>query len=359
MKIYVYAIARDEEKFVRRWMASMAEADGVYVLDTGSRDGTAEAMTALGAHVTVKPVEPWRFDTARNISMGLVPEDGDILVCTDLDEVLLPGWRAALEAAWAPGCTTARYEYVWSFRPGGGDGVKFWYEKAHRPGVCRWVRPVHEVLEYDVPKVYCTVPGMRLEHHPDPAKSRGAYLGLLELSVAEAPEDERSRCYLGREYMFRGMFDKAVDTLTAYLAMPTATWGPERAAAMGYIARCLRAMGDGQGAELWLLRAAFEAPEQREPLVELAGLMYEQERWAECERYCRRALDITSRDLSYTTSPEAWGERPWDLLSLACWHQGRWDQAAACARRALELAPGDRRIRENLEFMTAMSLTDG
>lgn len=36
MKIYVYAIARDEEKFAERWMTSMSEADGIYVLDTGS-----------------------------------------------------------------------------------------------------------------------------------------------------------------------------------------------------------------------------------------------------------------------------------------------------------------------------------
>ena len=47
-------------------MASMAEADGVYVLDTGSTDGTAERLRALGAVVVEERVEPWRFDTARN-----------------------------------------------------------------------------------------------------------------------------------------------------------------------------------------------------------------------------------------------------------------------------------------------------
>ena len=46
MKIYVYAIAKNEAAFARRWMASMAEADGVYVLDTGSTDGTAELLRA-------------------------------------------------------------------------------------------------------------------------------------------------------------------------------------------------------------------------------------------------------------------------------------------------------------------------
>ena len=44
MKIVVYAISKNEAHFARRWMASMAEADQVVVLDTGSHDGTAELL---------------------------------------------------------------------------------------------------------------------------------------------------------------------------------------------------------------------------------------------------------------------------------------------------------------------------
>lgn len=351
MKIYVYAIAKDEAKFARRWMASMSEADGVYVLEGGSTDGTAELLEELGAHVTREETKPWRFDAARNRSMELVPSDGDVLVCTDLDEVFLPGWRKALEAAWSPWHTTGRYEYVWSVGPDGGDGVKFFYEKIHRPGICRWVHPVHEVLEYTVPKIYCDVPGLRLEHHPDPEKSRAGYLPLLEMSVREAPEDDRNRHYLGREYMFYGKYRKAIQTLETHLRMPRAVWAPERAASMIFLARCLREMGEDAAAELWLLRAVWEAPNQREPLVELARLMHDRNRWRECERYCRAALDIRERDMSYTTTAEAWGARPWDLLSLALWHQGRREEAADCAGRALELEPGNERIRKNLGIM--------
>lgn len=354
MKIYVYAIARNEAKFAQRWMESMNEADGVYVLEWGSSDGTAELLETLGAHVTRAPVEPWRFDTARNRSMELPPSDGDILVCTDLDEVFCPGWRKRLEQAWRPWHTTARYEYVWSFGPDGADGVKFFYEKIHRPGVCRWMHPVHEVLEYTAPKVFCDVPGLRLEHHPDPEKSRAGYLRLLEQSVKEAPEDDRNRHYLGREYMFYGRFRKAIQTLETHLRMPTAVWRPERAASMRYIARCMLALEEEPTAELWLLRAVREAPEQREALVELGQLMHDQGRWAECERCCRQALAIVERDLNYTTSAEAWGARPYDLLSLACWRQGRGKEAARWAEKALALEPGNGRLRKNLEIMSSL-----
>ena len=44
MKIVVYAICKNEESFVDRWMDSMAEADQVVVLDTGSTDGTVDAL---------------------------------------------------------------------------------------------------------------------------------------------------------------------------------------------------------------------------------------------------------------------------------------------------------------------------
>ena len=102
-KVCVYAICKNEEKFVDGWMDSMGEADLVVVLDTGSEDGTVERLRARGAQVTVERILPWRFDAARNRSLELVPEDVDLCVCADLDEAFHPGWREALERAWRPG----------------------------------------------------------------------------------------------------------------------------------------------------------------------------------------------------------------------------------------------------------------
>ena len=98
MKICVYAICKNERQFVERWVRSMREADDVVALDTGSTDGTVEALRAQGVSVSEKVISPWRFDAARNESMKLIPADADVCVCTDLDEEFAPGWRAALEA---------------------------------------------------------------------------------------------------------------------------------------------------------------------------------------------------------------------------------------------------------------------
>ena len=95
-KVCVYAICKNEEKFVNKWVKSMSEADEIYVLDTGSTDNTVQLLQDLGVHVKTEIINPWRFDVARNKSLEMVPLDTDICVCTDLDEEFIEGWRAKL-----------------------------------------------------------------------------------------------------------------------------------------------------------------------------------------------------------------------------------------------------------------------
>ena len=354
MKIVVYAICKNESGFVDRWMDSMQEADRVIVLDTGSTDDTVQKLRSRGARVYEEQFSPWRFDTARNRSLELVDDDADLCVCTDLDEYFLPGWRAELERVWSPGVTQVRYPYVWSFRADGSDGVTFWYEKIHARHGYKWTHPVHEVLSWigeGTPGRTVDAPGMRLEHHPDPAKSRGQYLPLLELSVAEAPEDDRNTHYLGREYLFYGRWDDCIRTLERHLSLPTAVWADERCASMRFLARAWRQKGRPEQARRWLWRAIGEAPHLREPYLELARLLYEEAEWDGVVYLCRQALAITDRPQTYICEAEAWGSLPWDLLSLGLYHTGRRGEALEAARQALALSPEDGRIRDNVAFL--------
>lgn len=215
MKICVYAICKDEAQFVSRWVDSMSEADEIYVLDTGSTDQTVALLKERGVIVEQKVITPWRFDVARNESLKLVPEDCDVCVCTDLDEVLEPGWRQVIEKLWKKGVTRGNYRYTWSFNEDGTEGSVFDYDKIHTRHHYRWTHPVHEVLEYlgegMERVVYLT--GIQLNHYPDRTKSRGQYLPLLELSVKEKPNDDRNVHYLGREYFYYNRYDEAITTL--------------------------------------------------------------------------------------------------------------------------------------------------
>ncbi len=352
-KVCVYAICKNEEQFVDRFMDSMSEADCVCVLDTGSTDATVERLRARGARVEQKIIAPWRFDAARNESLTLIPAEMEICCCIDLDEQFRPGWRAALERAWQPDTTRASYRYTWSFQSDGSEGSVFWTDKIHKNGCYRWRGPVHEVLQYTGGgrERVADAEGVQLDHHPDPNKSRGQYLPLLELAVREGPDNDRARHYLGREYMFCGEWEKAVETLQYHLAMPQAVWRDERCASMRYIARCLRHLGREDDAARWLHRAVAEAPHLREPYLEFADLLYRQADWHGVIFMVNRALTIAERPRTYICEPFAWGAFPYDLLAIAYWQLGLLPQAAENARRAAALSPDDERLQSNLALL--------
>ena len=183
MKICVYTISKNEEKFVKRWINSMKEADEIYVLDTGSTDNTVKLLKENNVNVKQKVITPWRFDVARNESLKLLPEDTDICVCTDLDEVFEPGWRKKLEKSWQENTTRARYTYNWKLDENNKPIISFYSDKIHALKNYTWINPVHEVLNSTTQENFITIDNLTLNHYPDSTKSRNSYLPLLELSV--------------------------------------------------------------------------------------------------------------------------------------------------------------------------------
>ena len=57
MKICVYAICKNEEKFIKRWYDSVKRADGIYVLDTGSTDNTVKVGDSKTENTVVSVTE--------------------------------------------------------------------------------------------------------------------------------------------------------------------------------------------------------------------------------------------------------------------------------------------------------------
>ena len=349
LKICVYAISKNEKQFVDRFCKSAKDADLIMIADTGSTDGTVKAARALGAVVHSIHINPWRFDHARNAALALIPGDVDVCISLDLDEVLEPGWREAIETAWVKGETTRlRYMFDW------GCGISFTYEKIHARQGYHWHHPCHEYPRPDgrIQEVYAHAgPQLLVSHHPDPTKSRGQYLDLLELSVKEDPHCPRNAFYYARELTFYFRWDDAIAALTKYLAMPSATWPNERCYAMRLLGKCYAEKGDHGQSEKWYMAAASEAPNTREPWCELAMLMYRQSRWEECFAFSMRALRIVHKELVYTCDPAVWGHWAHDLASVSAWRLGLKDVAVKQARIALEKSPNDTRLQANLAFL--------
>lgn len=351
-KVCVYAISKNEEKFVERWVASMKEADSIYVLDTGSTDDTVKKLQKLGVHVFSKRIDPWRFDVARNESLKLVPDDVDICVCTDLDEVLLPGWREELEKVWQKDTNRCRYTYNWSLDQNNKPIVSFYYEKIHSRKNYRWIYPVHEILEYSGKEEnYVLNDQITLNHYPDATKSRGSYLNLLELSVKEHPDNDRNTHYLGREYMYHKEYQKAIDMLEKHLTLKSATWKDERCASMRFIGRCYKYLGRYKEAEMWYLEAIREASYLRDPYVEIALLYYEQENYEKVFEYCMKAKKIPINQKSYINEVFTFDETVDDLLSISCFYLENYEDSLKYVNEAILINPDNERLLKNKEII--------
>ncbi len=355
-KICVYAICRNEEKFVDRWMDSMGEADSVIVLDTGSEDNTVERLRQRGAEVIVEKISPWRFDKARNRSLSYVPEDVDIAVCTDLDEVFRPGWRKLLEEAWTPETTMANYLYNWSLNQDGTPHTQFTYFKVHVRDCYEWICPVHEYLRFTpgkerIQEKKVFVNGMILDHYPDHTKSRSSYLPLLEMAAEETPNDDRMTYYLGREYMYFGRWNDCIRTMERYLALPGAKWKEERCAAMRWMAKSYFMLGSADKAHEIYYQAIAEVPDMRDAYIECAQMAYSLGDWVTVLYMTNEALKINKKSVVYVNMGYSWDYTPDDLAAIANYQLGNYETSLIHARNALSYAEDDERLQSNLELI--------
>ena len=229
IKICCYAICADEPKeFIDQWLESMSGADYICVLVTKRANDNYFQLKEYQKQdkyknkliVDENAITPWRFDVARNESMKLIPEDSDVLVCTDIDERLDPDfWNDLRKIVFEhPNFNRIFYRYAWSHDEKGNPKWIFWYDKITQAKGWKWKFPVHEALvcsddsyegQYYMPKdkIY-------LHHYPDQTKSRSSYLGLLKQRAEEYPEDLYGLYYLAREYSF--IDDYANGLITAY-----------------------------------------------------------------------------------------------------------------------------------------------
>ena len=155
MKIATNSICKNEIRYLNDWYDALKnEVDYITVLDTGSTDGTWEALQELSKKdpkviISQKEIKPWRFDIARNEAMNLLPADADIWISIDLDERFEPGFSKILKENWKTGYTIqALYRYTWNHHPDGSPNHEFTYSKILiNDKKWIWQYPLHECLK--------------------------------------------------------------------------------------------------------------------------------------------------------------------------------------------------------------------
>ncbi len=351
-KVCVYAICKNEEKHINRWYESMKEADEIYVLDTGSTDNSATLLKNLGVHVTTKTYEHFKFDEARNDSLNLLPEDTDICVCTDIDEVLSKNWRENLEKIWTKDTDRVRYNLNFSFDEDGNPISSYYISKIHKKNKYKWSHRIHEVLTCtESEENIITTDTFYIDHLPDRTKDRSNYLKLLEEAVKENPLDDRDMHYLGREYMYNNSWDKAIDTLKKHLNLSSSVWKEERSASMRYIGRCYMAKEDYINSEKYYKLAIKETPFLKEGYVELGYLYYFIKEYALAICLLEKASSIKEKSNTYINEEFAWNETTNDILSICYFYIGDKEKSIENALKALTINPHNERIKTNYKNM--------
>lgn len=355
-KICVYAIAKNEIKFIERWYNSVKEADYICVLDTGSTDGTFEKLKSLNIITKQVTYKTFRFDVARNDSLLLIPKDTDICVCIDLDEVFIPGWANTLRNNWKENTTRARYRYTWNFNPDGSEGIVFMLDKIHKKDYYTWKHPVHEVLTplNNQLEQFVTLP-IQLNHHADKSKSRSNYLPLLELSVKESPEDDRNTHYLAREHLFYGHYKKAITLFKKHLSLKSATWDLERCASLRHIAHCYKQLNKPSLQEQFLVKAILEANYIREPYYDLAIYYYEHKKYLKAILFFNEMLKINNRILTYMSQPQCWDNSVYDYLSICYYEIGDLKNAIKNVDIAINIKSNIRLIKNKEFFISKLN----
>lgn len=344
MKIAVYAIAKNEEKFVKRFCESAKDADVILIADTGSEDKTVEEAKKYGAVVHNIFISPWRFDSARNAALALLPADVDVCISMDLDEILKPGWRKSIERLWVGDVNRIQHQFD------NGGGLVFGVSRVHARKGFSWHYPCHEYVLVDPrnTEVLAATNDIYMEHHPDPTKSRGQYMPMLEMAVKENPNCHRSQFYYARELSYHSRFEECRREFQKYLDMPTATWNIERAYAYRMIGSTLEL--ENQDGSAWFYKSIAEDPKSREPWLELAFRAYKKNDWNSCYLNAKMALEIKEKTTWHTTDPKSWTWPAHDFAAIAAHHLGLKEESITQGQLAVDHLPTDERLIKNLEF---------
>ena len=308
MKIAVYTIALNEEKFVERWYESAKDADYLLIADTGSTDKTKRIAKKLGIKVIDISIKPWRFDDARNAALAALPSDIDYCVSMDMDETLSEGWREHLEKM-----TGDQIEYRFNFSFKDEDETvpeeTFINNRIHKRYGFRWKYLMHEAVVPDrTPSKAEFCEGLEVSHHPDTEKSRKQYNQMIEDSYLEYNE-ARYHIYQLTQLLSSDRIPEAKIVIRSLIKLKDAS---KIDIALAY--RILALTSDRF--KLWYFAKSIMSFPTRETYTSLAIHYNYKEKWFRTYYFGKKADEIKVKTSSILREWSVWGYLPTNLMLL-------------------------------------------
>ena len=355
-KICVYAICKNEMKFVDRWLSSLyEESDYIVVLDTGSTDGTFEFLQQDPRVHRVKQqiITPWRFDTARNESLKLIPYDTDICVVSDFDQTFRPGWGDELRQLFDAGYEEV-YGDIIDYDDDNKEIKRFLSKNVHpRQSEWYWERPIHEGISYHGDREVKAFISDKfvIEHHPDYTKSRGNYLNILEAEYEENHADPMCAIYYGCELCFHGRTEEGLRVFLRaneecdYSSCPDIGCQIQLNIADEYYSR-----GQYDLALPYALSAMEFGVITRRLYMQIANIYYALNDYDNSYKYMILAFNHKHNERGWVELSMYFEGMVEDQLSIVCGARNDYIGAIAFASLALSYHPEDERIKNNLNW---------
>lgn len=311
MKIAVYTIALNEEKFVERWYESAKDADYLLIADTGSADKTVRLAKKLGINVINISIKPWRFDDSRNAALMALPDDIDYCISMDMDETLSEGWRECLEKMTSD---VVEYKFNLTYRDEAEKVVDefFTNNRIHKRHGFRWQWLMHEAIVSNRitnhTSEFCE--GLEVSHHPDIEKTREQYNQMLEDAYNEY-KNARYHVYQAQQLMVFQRFEEAAKIWKDYLKLNEFRTNFDIAMAWKNLSTC------EPENRLKFLKKSIKVQKTREAFLDLSIYYYEKEKWNKCYKYAKSGLKIKYKTLGLMGNKFAHGYLLDNLASVA------------------------------------------
>ena len=218
MNLAVYTICKNEIKHLENWMFYHSKENGYkyrVILDTGSTDGTWEALQEYAKHdsgliIEQKTFTPWIFNIARNYNLEMVPLDVDFCLSPDMDEWFTLNTPEEIEKIYASNpkvnnIATDRLD-IYSKVPRVGYPDNIPSNKIHKRFEYTWEQPIYEHLifknRYNVQEIEIYCPNAYIIHNQDFRKVERPelYLKMLKDEVNKNPDNCWCLWYLCDKY---------------------------------------------------------------------------------------------------------------------------------------------------------------
>lgn len=300
IKLAVYAICKDEIIKVKDYVKCFSQADYLCILDTGSTDGTWEFLQEARKSysnliIQQEIITPWRYDTARNLSLKLVPNDTTMYFMVDLDEIIKEdGWVDSIKNAWNPLFLRGSYTYNRQVDPATDSVLQCFLEFRVHNNSWHYNGLVHEQL--------CNVANSRqffedecinipitVWHYPT-HPNRETYIELCEQQVKEEPLNWLIHLQLAAEYEVHFKYEQAIKEYRRILAESSGLADVEIGRCFASLGKCLYQMGEIEEGLAVLNKGISLLPNVGDLYFFCGEIYYRINKFQEAIDYCEKGL---------------------------------------------------------------------